>query len=445
MVPVTVMELDDLGSLRRTHLANRIDEKLIDKEVVVMGRVEDVRDLGGIKFFVLTDIGGTVQVTALKARTDPAIISRISALTQETSVAVRGKVVKAGQAPRGVEIVPSEIRILNLAGVPLPLDPRGRVKANLDTRLDARALDLRRPESLAIFKIRNVALQAGRQYLLSRGFIEVQTPKIVATATESGAALFPISYFDREAFLSQSPQLYKEVLTGAFDRVFEVGPIYRAEEHDTPRHLNEATSFDIEMAYATDDDVMDVLEKMTVGMFSEVSEKCKEQSRVLEHDVKVPKEPFPRITYTKALEMLEGAGVKVPWGEDLPTPAVKKLGELVGEAYFVTDWPDSIKPFYTALHEQDPKLSQAFDLMYNDLELASGGTRIHQPDLLVKQLKAKGLNPDNFESHLLSYRHGLPPHSGWGLGLDRLTMVLAGVDNVRECVLFPRDRKRLTP
>ncbi len=440
------MKLDELGDLRRTHLSNDVIPKLAGKEVVMMGRVGDVRDLGGIKFFILSDISGSIQVTAPKAKVDKKILAKIDGLTQESAVAVRGKVIAAKQAPRGVEIFPSEIRVLNLASVPLPLDPRGRVKANLDTRLDARALDLRREESLAIFKIRHQALQSARDHLLSEGFIEVNTPKIVATATESGAALFPISYFEREAFLSQSPQLYKEVLTGCFERVFEVGPIFRAEEHDTPRHLNEATSIDIEVAYAAADDVMKILENLITDIFSHVKLKCAEELKTLDHKLEVPKKPFPRITYDEALRKLERAGVKVPWGEDLPTPAERKLGELIGGAYFVIDWPMVLKPFYTMPHERDPKLAYAFDLMHKEIELASGGTRVHQEKLLVKQLKQKGLNPQSFESHLQSFKYGsLPPHAGWGLGLDRLTMALTGVDNVRECVLFPRDRKRLTP
>ena len=439
------MKLDEIGDWRRTHLSIEVTAKLAGKEVVVMGRVGDVRDLGGIKFFVLSDPAGSIQITAPKAKTDRETLNKLDSLTQESSVAVKGKVVKAKQAPRGVEVVPSEIRILNLASAPLPLDPRGRVKANIDTRLDARGLDLRRAESLAIFKIRSRALQSVREYLLSRGFIEVNTPKIVATATESGAALFPISYFEREAFLSQSPQLYKEVLTGAFERVLEVGPIFRAEEHDTPRHLNEATSIDIEAAYATADDVMDILEELTFRAFAQVKRKCAEELKVLKHRLEVPKRPFPRITYDDALKRLEKAGVKVPWGEDLPTPAERKLGELIGGAYFVVDWPAKIKPFYAALKPGSSKLSESFDLMYGEIELASGSTRIHQHELLVKRLKEKDLNPENFESHLLSYKYGLPPHSGWGLGLDRLTMVLTGLDNIRETVLFPRDRRRLVP
>ncbi|MEM3401886.1 MAG: aspartate--tRNA(Asn) ligase [Candidatus Hadarchaeales archaeon] len=439
------MELDELGSLRRTHLSREIDGSLAGREVVVMGRVGAIRDLGGVKFFVLHDVSGTIQITAHENRVERKTFEKISALTQESSVAVRGVVVKAAQAPRGIEIVPSEIRILNLAEAPLPLDPLGKVKANLDTRLDARAIDLRRKEALAIFRIRNEALQAARNYLLSKGFIEVHTPKIVATATESGAALFPISYFEREAFLSQSPQLYKEVLTGAFEKVFEVGPIFRAEEHDTPRHLNEAISIDIEMAYAAAEDVMKILEEILREAFKRVVENCREELEALNVKLEVPSLPLPRIPYSKALEMLEKEGVKVPWGEDLPTPAEKKLAELVDGAYFITEWPIKIKPFYTMPKSDNPELAEAFDLMYKEIELASGGQRIHQPDLLVRQLKAKGLNPKNFEHHLLSFRFGLPPHSGWGLGLDRLTMVMTGSDNIRECVLFPRDRRRLTP
>jgi aspartyl-tRNA synthetase len=439
------MKLDDIGNLRRTHFSAQITPKLAGEEVVVMGRVVDARDLGGIKFFVLSDITGTVQITTPKAKMGKKLLAKIDGLTKESSVAVKGKVVAAKQAPRGVEVLPMEVRILNLASTPLPLDHRGRVKANLDTRLDARGLDLRRPESVAIFKIRHQALQAIREYLISCNFMEVHTPKIVATATESGAALFPVSYFDREAFLSQSPQLYKEVLTGCFERVFEIGPIFRAEEHDTPRHLNEAVSVDIEAAYNTADDVMGILEELIVRVFDRVKQNCADELKVLEHKLEVPEKPFPRITYDEAIKKLDRAGVKVPWGEDLPTPAEKKLGEIVGGAYFVVDWPAEIKPFYTAVKPGSSKLSESFDLMYGEIELASGGTRIHQHELLVKRLKEKGLNPESFESHLLSYKYGLPPHSGWGLGLDRLTMVLTGLDNIRETVLFPRDRRRLVP
>ena len=439
------MKLDDLDGWRRTHLSTEITTKLAGAEVILMGWVGDMRDLGGLKFFVLHDAGGAIQITAPKAKVGKKVLSKIDTLTAESTVAVKGKVVAVKQAPRGVEVIPEDIRALNIAAVPLPLDPSGRIRADLDTRLDARLLDLRRPRQQAIFKIKHKVLQIVREYLISQNFIEVNTPKIVATATESGAALFPISYFDREAFLSQSPQLYKEVLTGCFDRVFEIGPIFRAEEHDTTRHLNEVTSIDIEAAFVTQDDVMKILEDLTVRVFDQVGREFADELKNLDHKLKVPKMPFPRLKYDDALKMLDDAGVKVPWGDDFPTSADRKLGELMGGAYFVTDWPTAIKPFYIMPREDKPKLCHAFDLMYKEIELASGGTRIHQEELLVKQLKQKGLNPENFESHLKNFRMGLPPHGGWGLGLDRLVMVLTGVENIREVVLFPRDRRRLTP
>ncbi|MEM3184829.1 MAG: aspartate--tRNA(Asn) ligase [Candidatus Hadarchaeales archaeon] len=437
--------MDELEDLRRTHLAGEITEKNEGQEVILMGFVENIRDLGGIKFFILRDISGTIQITIPKQKASQKILQKISILTPESCVAVRGAVVRVPQAPRGIEVIPSEIRILNLAQTPLPLDITGRVKANLDTRLDARALDLRRREVLAIFKIRHTAVQAIRECLASLGFVEVHTPKIVATATESGAALFPLTYFDREAFLSQSPQLYKEVLTGAFERVFEIGPIFRAEEHDTPRHLNEATSVDIEMAYARAEDVMKILEEVIISVFSRVNEKCRQELDILNKTLEVPEKPFPRLTYSEVLQKLDEAGLHIPWGEDIPTPAEKKLGEMFPGPYFIIDWPLKIKPFYTMPKSENRELAEAFDLMYGSLELASGGTRIHQYDLLVERLKDHGLNPENFSYHLLPFKYGMPPHAGWGLGLERLTMVLTGAENIRECALFPRDKKRLTP
>lgn len=439
------MKLDDLGNWRRTHFSTDVTPELAGSEVTLMGWVSNIRDLGGLKFFILHDIRGTIQITAPKAKVGQDVLNKIDALTAESVVAVKGKVVAIEQAPRGVEVVPQEIKLLNLATTPLPLDPTGRIKADLDTRLDARVLDLRRPKQRAIFRIRHKVLQIVREFLVSRNFMEVNTPKIVATATESGAALFPISYFDREAFLSQSPQLYKEVLTACFDRVFEIGPIFRAEEHDTTRHLNEVTSIDIEAAFVTQDDVMQILEELIAEVFRRVRMECAEELAILNHELEELKTPFRRITYDEALKMLDDAGIKVPWGEDLSTPAERKLGEIIPTAYFIVDWPTAIKPFYIMPREDNPELSYAFDLMYKDLELASGGTRIHQEELLIKQLKQKGLNPDHFESHLKNFRYGMVPHAGWGLGLDRLVMVLAGLENIREAVIFPRDRKRLTP
>lgn len=431
--------------LKITHSSASITPALGGTKVTVGGFVKSIRDLGGIRFFVLYDMEGELQVTASKTTTRQEVFTKIGSLTPESTVVVEGRVKVAEQAPRGVEIVPERIEVLSQAVVPLPLDPSGRIRSTLETRLSARVLDLRHPVRRAIFRIRHVALDAIRDFLSSNGFLEVHTPKIVATATESGAALFPVAYFEREAFLSQSPQLYKEILTGCFQKVFEVGPIFRAEEFNTPKHLNEAISVDIEAAFADCEEVMELLEKLIVVVFQEVGEKAREELKVVGVRLTTPKLPFERLTYREALELLEKKGVKVPWGEDLPTPAEKALGEG-RDFYFITQWPAEVKPFYAMPCAENPSLTETFDLMWGDLELASGGTRIHQAEMLEERLKAKGLNPESFESHLKNFRWGLvPPHAGWGLGFDRLLMVLTGEDNIRECVLFPRDRHRLVP
>jgi nondiscriminating aspartyl-tRNA synthetase len=439
------MRPSDLGSWRRTHFTSQITAELEGREVVVMGYVGAVRDLGGLKFLTLHDREGFLQVTAPKARVSEEVFEEMGRLSPQSCVAVRGKVVLARQAPGGVEIVPSELKLLNPSLSPLPLEPTGKIKSNLDTRLDSRLLDLRHPRQLALFRIKHEIVGIVREFLAGRGFLEVQTPKIVATATESGAALFPVTYFEKEAFLSQSPQLYKEVLTGCLDRVFEIGPIFRAEEHDTPRHLNETTSIDLEAAFVTQAEVMGILEEMVVEIFSRIKERCGRELRTLERELEIPEKPFPRLTYEEALRRLEASGLRVRWGEDLSTPAEKKLGELMKGPYFITDWPTSLKPFYILPKQGREEICEAFDLMYGELELASGGTRIHREELLARRLREKGLKPESFESHLRNFRYGMPPHAGFGLGLDRLTMAITGVSNIREVVLFPRDRKRLTP
>ncbi len=439
------MEPSPLGDWRRTHFTSQITPELEGREVVVMGYVGAVRDLGGLRFLTLHDREGFVQVTAPRDKVSPEVFEGMNRLTPQSCVAVKGKVQVARQAPAGVEILPSEIKLLNPALSPLPLEPTGRIRSNLDTRLDSRLLDLRHPRQLAIFRIKHEIVGIVRRFLAEKGFLEVQTPKIVATATESGAALFPITYFDKEAFLSQSPQLYKEVLTGCFDRVFEIGPIFRAEEHDTPRHLNETTSIDVEAAFVTQDEVMEILEEMLVEIFRGVKERCRRELQTLQRELEVPTRPFPRLTYDEVLSRLEAAGMKLRWGEDLSTPAERKLGELFPGPYFIIEWPTSLKPFYILPKQGREEVCEAFDLMYGELELASGGTRIHREELLVRRLREKGLRPESFESHLRNFRYGMPPHAGFGLGLDRLTMVITGVSNIREVVLFPRDKRRLTP
>ncbi len=431
----------------RTHYSGDINAQLDGEEVILTGFAHEMRDLGGIAFLVLRDRKGLAQVTLVKKLLGKEAFKSARSISRESVVMVRGNVKAEPKAPRGYEILPTEIQVLNAAQVPLPLDPTEKVECELDTRLDARFMDIRRPCVLAAFEIESAVLQYLRRFFSQKGLTEVFTPKIVAAATEGGTDLFPISYFEKEAFLNQSPQLYKQMLMGAgMDRVFEIGPIFRAEEHDTRRHLNEAISIDIEVSFVDDKDVMEILEEAVAGCYRHVAENCRYQLEVLGLDLQIPKLPFKRITYTEALEMAaKKAGVKMQWGDDLDTETERFLGETIGEHYFLTDWPSSIKPYYTLPYEDKPEVCRGFDLMHPTMELASGAQRVHDYNQLVERIKEKGLDPDGFEFYLKAFRYGMPPHAGWGLGLSRLVMTMLKLGNIRDAVLFPRDRRRLVP
>ncbi len=281
-----------------------------------------------------------------------------------------------------------------------------------------------------------------------KSFISITTPKIVAAATEGGTELFPIAYFDKEAFLNQSPQLYKQMMmAGGFEKVVEIGPIFRAEEHNTTKHLNEATSIDIEVWYADHNDVMKILEDLIVKTYEYVNRSCGDQLANLElTDFAVPKAPFARLPYCEAIEIAKKkCSEPIKYGDDIIAAAEHAIGDEMGAHYFITDWPTEIRPYYAMPYEDDPSICKAFDLMHPRMELSSGAERIHQYDLLVQQIKKKGLSPESFEFYLRPFRYGMPPHAGWGLGAERLIMTMLGLSNVREAVLFPRDMHRLVP
>jgi len=439
------MEIDQLGDWRRTHYSTDVKPKLDGKEVIVLGWVLDIRDLGGIRFVILRDREGTVQITIPRKEVGEDVVKKADSLQRQYSIGVKGIVKKTEQTPKGMEIVPSEIRILGIAQHPLPLDVTGRTPAQIDVRLDARVLDLCLDENKAVFRIQHVALAAVREFLAEQGFTEVHTPRIIASATEGGAALFPVDYFGREAFLAQSPQLYKEQLVLAFDQVFEIGSFFRAEESHTGRHLSEFVSIDIEQGFATADDVMRVLEEMVHHVCNVVKRCCQKELKTLGNRIEVPETPFKRFTYSEIIEELREKGIEVPWGEDVPTPAFRILGEIHPYFYYITDWPTKSKPFYIKPRDDNPDLCEAFDLMWTWIELASGGTRVHSKDLLMRRLTEQGLRPEWFSYHLQAFDYGMPPHAGWAAGLERVMMMLTGKQNIREVVLFPRDRFRLTP
>lgn len=435
-----------LNDMRRTHFTKDVDIELKDEEIIIMGWVHEIRDLGGIIFVLIRDRDGMIQITVPAKHVPEEVLTKIREFRKESVVAVKGLVQESGKAPKGVEIIPSQIEILSLAKQPLPMDPTEKVRAEIDTRLDSRFMDLRKQNISSIFKIKSQLLHTTRDFFYNNNFIEINTPKLVASATEGGTELFPITYFEREAFLGQSPQLYKQIMmSSGMDCVFEIAQIFRAEEHDTLRHLNEAISIDMEASFMDDVDVMKILDNLIHQVLTDITTKCSKELEILDHEITIPEGPLPVVTYDDAVDIVNSRDVEMEWGEDLSRAAEKALGETMDGFYFLTEWPSEIKPFYVMPNKDDPTKSHAFDLMYKDLEISSGATRIHQYDLLVEKITEKGLNPDAFTSYLKAFEYGMPPHAGWGVGADRLTMVLTGQNNIRETVLFPRDRRRLTP
>ncbi|MEM3696346.1 MAG: aspartate--tRNA(Asn) ligase [Candidatus Bathyarchaeia archaeon] len=439
------MKLDSIGDWRRTHYSVDVKPEMDGLEVTLFGWVQEIRDLGGIRFIILQDREGTIQITIPRKKVSSEVLAKSDVLQKRYSIGVKGTVKKTEVTPRGVEVIPKEIKIFGTATSQLPIDITGKTPAGLETRLDARALDLCQDKNIAVFKIQHTAVEAIRDFLFERGFIEVHTPRIIASATEGGAALFPVDYFGRKAFLAQSPQLYKEQLVMSLEKVFEVGPFFRAEESHTRFHASEFVSIDIEQAFADAEDVMQLLERLMQHVCKVVNEKCGKELALLKHKVEVPTVPFKRFTYDEVLKELEREGVNVPWGEDIPTPALRALGKIHPYFYFITDWPTHSKAFYIKPRDDKPEICEGFDLMWRWLELVSGGTRIADKELLMKRLQEKGLNPEAFKFHLQAFDFGMPPHAGWAIGLERLTMMLTGKRNIREVTLYPRDKFRVTP
>jgi nondiscriminating aspartyl-tRNA synthetase len=430
---------------KRTHYSKSIDTTTNGSEVTIIGWISSIREHSNIKFLTVNDRFGSIQVILKKGEYPASLESEISKIRDHTAIAIKGKVRTEPKAPNGIELIPNDFRILSLANKNSPIVIQSRKGVGIDTRLDLRAVDLRRPYLQSIFNIRYTVLNSCREFLRREGFIEVNTPKIIATATEGGAALFPIFYYDREAFLTQSPQLYKEQLTMAFENVFEIGPIFRAEPSRTNRHLSEATSIDVEKAYVDYNDVSEILERMILFLWNEIKDKNKSHLEYLKIQLPDLSFPFKRYTYSDLIEKLQRSGQSIEWGDDISQQKLSKLDdEDMKLFYFITDWPTSTKPFYVKPKPTGTEC-ESFDLMYGDLELSSGSTRIHDKDELIERMKKQGLNIDAFDFHLKVFDYGMPPHAGFGLGLERLMMSMCGVDNIRDAVLFPRDIDRLSP
>lgn len=423
---------------KKTHDIDQISMALEGKQVVIGGWVEDLRKLGKMSFLTVRDVTGLSQIIVKD-------IALPEDLTRQTVVMIQGTIQGTKARDFSFEIKADAIDILTKAVHPLPIDPIGRLESNIDNRLNARALDLRNQRVAAIFKIRSAVLASLRKTFLEKRFIEITTPKIIGSASEGGANLFSLEYFGKKAYLAQSPQLYKEQMTIGLERVFEIASFYRAEKSHTGRHLSEFTSIDLEAAFMDYTDVIQILEDLVVQVFRDVIANCQSELAILERKLEVPKTPFDRITYSQVIEELSKKGVALNFGDDLLDSHLRMVGESHPGLFFLLDWPMSLKPFYIHAKDDDPKVSRSFDLQYGYLELSSGGRRLHDPAALKARIAEQGLDPTSFEDHLRAFDWGMPPHSGWGMGLDRLMAVIIDTDNVREVVLYPRDPERLSP
>ena len=442
-----LIQEEELGKWRRTHYSREITVSLDGIEVIIMGWISAIRDHGNIRFIMVRDRYGDIQVIAKKIECTEPLLEQIRQVREHSTLAVRGKVRSQQKAPNGAEVVPAELKVFSIAKKAAPFLVKSKISSvGIDTRLNLRAVDLRRNVLQSIFHIRNSTLNAIREFLEMQGFMETNTPKIIATATEGGATLFPIFYYDREAFLAQSPQLYKEQLTMAFENVYEIGQIFRAEPSRTNRHLSEATSIDVEEAFVDYSDIMALLEKMILHIINSLNERNKND--LLELDLELPsiKLPLARYSYSDVINELQRAGESIRWGDDLSPQMMKNIHNTINGFYFIIDWPTAIKPFYVK-----PKIietggiCESFDLMYGSLEISSGSTRINKKDDLLERMKKQGLNTQAFDYHLRVFDYGVPPHAGFGVGLERLIMAIAKIENIRDVAFYPRDIDRLTP
>jgi nondiscriminating aspartyl-tRNA synthetase len=421
-------------------------KKQAGEKVCLKGWVYDARDLKKVRFIVLRDITGRVQVTGVQNETPAEAFEGLNGISRESAVEVIGTIKDCKQAPGGKEIAPEKITILAMAANPIPIDVSDYSKTELPIRLDYRFLDLHREKTQAIFKIQSTIMQAYREYMVKEErALEGVFPSIIGSSSEGGTELFEAKYFEKKAFLSQSCQLYKQMLACSMEKVFTIFTVWRAEKHNTVRHLNEARQMDFEMAFADEFAIMDVLAKSVIYIVKKVIEVNSKELKLLNVNLKVPEVKY--ITFAEAAKIMKEANVGMP-KHDLSGEAEKKLDELYPDTIvFVHDWPEEGRGFYIMPKEgpNGEKLSHGFDAIYKGIEISSGGQRVHLPELLTERLKAKGLNPVQFKDYIDSFRYGAPPHGGFGVGLERITMIMLGLDNIREAVLFPRDRDRLTP
>jgi len=416
------------------------------ERVRLCGHVAHVRRLGRIAFIVLRTFENMEQITVKKGEVPEEVWSLANELDHEYFICAEGRLVESNIAKAGRELFPDHIEILSRSKTP-PIDLFGKVEAEFPTRLHYRYLDIRRPRVKAIFRVRSTVVRAAREYLFSQGFVELHFPIIIATATEGGANLFPLKYFDREAYLAQSAQLYKQSAVAAFGRVFAIGPSFRAEKSRTRKHLTEFWQIDVEKALTSNEELMEIQFNLVKHIYRRVADENQRDLEILGVEVEVPKKYY-RITYDEALDILRRKGVQIEWGEDFGADEERILCQEFDQPFFIEGFPAKETAFYYMVSRENPKYSLRIDFMgpgTYGVEWSSGGMREHDPSRLRQRMVEQGLDPEKFGWYLDMFNYGVPPHGGFGMGVERVLQTLLKLEKIHEAILYPRTPDILEP
>lgn len=425
-------------------MINELNNK-INENVEIKGWVHKLRKLKAISFIILRDRTGLVQCVVENSKIKDIDIKL------ESVVSIVGRVIENNNKLNSFELNIEAINVISSCDEQLPIEiNKENLDVNLDIMLNNRMLSLRHEKANSIFKIQNIIVDGFRKFLVQEGFTEISTPKLVEEGAEGGTEVFKVQYFEKQAYLAQSPQFYKQMMVGAgFERVFEIGHVYRAEEHNTTRHLNEYVSMDLEMGFIEDEnDIMSLEEELLKFILDKVRSEGDKYLKLL--DVKTPaiENSIPRIKFSEALEILKIKYNKIDLDGDLDPEGEKLICKYAKKAFgsdfiFLTHYPRKKRPMYTMPCGENE--THSFDLLFRGVEITTGGQRIHQYNALIENIKYKGLEPSNYESYIDNFKYGMPPHGGLAIGLERITALLLDIDNVRKTTLIPRDRTRLVP
>ncbi len=422
------------------------------EDATVAGWVDNVKELPNLRFIIIRDREGVAQITVHKKNSPKEVIDASEKLNLQDVISVKGLVLERQVAKIGPEVQPNELKVLSKSQTPLPIDITGESETQLDTRLDWRVLDLRKPRNLAIFRIQAKVMEGMEEYLRLNRYLQVSTPAILGGLSEGGSEVFKIDYFGNPAFLRQDPQLHRQLTIAAgFDKIYDLGPNWRAELSHTPRHLCEHRACAVEFGFLSDEtDTERVEEALIAHTLLKVANECKQELDLLEVKVETPSLPFPELKFPDIYDIIREQGKEVEFGQEIDREDEQILAKHVKEKtnsdfFFINRFPFKSKPFYVMRVLEDPQWARSVDLVYRGMELSSGGQRENNYERLMEQVKLKGMDEETISWFTDNFKYGVPPHGGFAIGIERTVMQLLAIENVREASLFPRTPERLKP